>query len=125
MGKLSQKDFKDGNHPVHLVNSAEGNLSTSALIPFCAFAGDMSVVGQSVDGFSLPVCNIFHPREVQTYIFIARKQEFSHLPRWRGNFVFLQILVRLRACLRLIREAIKVPTISRSSVTPFLLSSQV
>ena len=79
MRQLSRKDFKDGNHPVHLVNSAEGNLSTSALIPFCAFAGDMTVVGQSVDGFSLPVCNIFHPREVHLYIFIARKQEFSHL----------------------------------------------
>ena len=125
MGKLSQKDFKDGNHPVHLVNSEEGNLSTSALIPFCAFAGDMTVVGQSVDGFSLPVCNIFHPREVQTYIFIARKREFSHLPRWRGNFVFLQILVQLRACLLLIREAIKVPIISISPVRAFLLSSQV
>ena len=71
MGQLSQKDFTNGNHPVHLVNSAEGNLSTSALIPFCAFAGDMAVVGQSVDGFSLPVCNIFQPREVHLYIFIG------------------------------------------------------
>ena len=69
MGQLSRKDFKEGNHPVHLINSAEGNLSTSALIPFCAFAGDMAVVGRSVDGFSLPVCNIFHPREVHLYIF--------------------------------------------------------
>ena len=72
MGQLSRKDFKDGNHPVHLVNSAEGNLSTSAFIPFCAFAGDMALVGQLVDGFSLPVCNIFHPRELQFYPFIAR-----------------------------------------------------
>ena len=69
VGQLSRKDFTEANHPVHLINSAEGNLSTSALIPFCAFAGDMAVVGQSVDGFSLPVCNIFHPREVQIYIF--------------------------------------------------------
>ena len=107
MEQLSPKDFKDGNHPVHLVNSAEGNLSTSALIPFCAFAGDMSVVGRSVDGFSLPVCNIFHPREVHLYIF---RSFHTYPPRWRGNFVFLQILVQLRACLLLIREAIKVPT---------------
>ena len=72
MGQLSLKDLKDGNHPVHLmVNSEEGNLSTSALIPFCAFAGDMTVVGRSVDGFSLPACDIFQPREVQLYIFIG------------------------------------------------------
>ena len=57
------------------VDKAEGNLSTSAFIPFCAFAGDMTLVGQSVDGFSLPVCNIFHPKEVLSYPFIARKQE--------------------------------------------------
>ena len=69
VGQLSRKDFTEANHPVHLINSAEGNLSTSAFIPFCAFAGDMALVGQSVDGFSLPVCNIFHPREVHLYIF--------------------------------------------------------
>ena len=71
MEQLSPKDFKDGNHPVHLVNSAEGNLSTSAFIPFYTFAGDMALVGQSVDGFSLPVCNIFHPRDVLFHPFIA------------------------------------------------------
>ena len=57
VGQLSQKDFTEANDPVHLINSAEGNLSTSAFIPFCKFAGDMALLG-----FSLPVCNIFHPR---------------------------------------------------------------
>ena len=42
VGQLSRKDFTEANHPVHLINSAEGNLSTSAFIPFCAFAGDMA-----------------------------------------------------------------------------------
>ena len=88
MGKLSLKDFKNGNHPVHLVNSAEGNLSTSALIPFCAFAGDMTVVGQSVDGFSLPVCNIFQPREVRLYIFRSFFRSFHTYPGGGATLFF-------------------------------------
>ena len=61
--KLSRNDLRQANHPAHIIDE-EGNLSSSAFIPFCAFAGDMSVVGSPVEGFSLPVCTIFHPRDV-------------------------------------------------------------
>ena len=64
VGKLSEKDLIQANHPAHIVDP-EGNLSSSAFIPFCAFAGDMSVVGRPVEGFSLPVCTIFQPRDVE------------------------------------------------------------
>ena len=112
MEQLSPKDFKDGNHPVHImVNSAEGNLSTSAFTPFYTFAGDMALVGQSVDGFSLPVCNIFHPIEVLSNPFYCMKTGVFTAPRWRGNFVFQQILVRLRTCLLLTKEVTKVCTV--------------
>ena len=35
-----------------------------ALIPFCEFGGDMSVMGVKVDQFNVPVCNSFRPRIV-------------------------------------------------------------
>ena len=49
------------NHPVHIMDTT-GNLSPSAFIPFCAWAGDMEALGTRVSNFSLPVCNAFRPR---------------------------------------------------------------
>ena len=46
------------NHPVHIVD-AEGRISPSALIPFCDVGGNMSALGQDIQGFSLPVCTAF------------------------------------------------------------------
>ena len=48
-------------HPVHII---EGNisLSPSAFIPFCSFGDDMLLTGSVVDGFSIPVCNIFQAK---------------------------------------------------------------
>ena len=46
------------SHPVHLINKHGDHLPT-ALIPFCSFAGDMDILGQEVDGFSVPVCTAF------------------------------------------------------------------
>ena len=48
VAKLNKKDFSQANHPPHIIDP-EGNLSSSAFIPFCAFAGDMSVVGRPVE----------------------------------------------------------------------------
>ena len=52
---------KDNNHPVHIIDE-EGNLSKSAFIPFCEFAGNLSVMGEKIDEFQYPVCNSFKPR---------------------------------------------------------------
>ena len=49
------------NHPVHILD-ADGDLSPSAFIPFCAWAGDMESLGTKAPNFSLPVCNAFQPR---------------------------------------------------------------
>ena len=49
------------NHPVHIMDTT-GNISPSAFIPFCAWAGDMEALGTRVSNFSLPVCNAFRPR---------------------------------------------------------------
>ena len=52
------------NHPVHIVD-VDGNLSPTALIPFCEFGGNMSVMGTKIDQFNVPVCNSFRPKILQ------------------------------------------------------------
>ena len=46
------------NHPVHILDH-HGQLSTTALIPFCELGGDSSVMGVKIDQFDSPVCNSF------------------------------------------------------------------
>ena len=46
--------------PPHLVDSQE-QLTPSALIPFCAYDGDMNITGQYVPGLDFPICNKFRP----------------------------------------------------------------
>ena len=38
------------NHPVHIIDEDE-ELSPTALIPFCTFGGNMSVMGAKIDQF--------------------------------------------------------------------------
>ena len=47
------------NHPVHIMNQ-EGQFSPSSFIPFCYFGEKF--IGTEVDEFTIPVCNIFKPR---------------------------------------------------------------
>ena len=47
---------KASNHPVHILNS-KGDFSPSAFIPFCVFGNN--IIGQKIDDFEVPVCNIF------------------------------------------------------------------
>ena len=48
------------NHPVHIKEDYE--LYPTALIPFCEFGGNMSVMGVKIDQFDVPVCNSFRPK---------------------------------------------------------------
>ena len=48
------------NHPVHMLDK-NNNISPSAFIPFCSLAGNMSIVGAHMQGFDIPVCDIFRP----------------------------------------------------------------
>ena len=47
------------NHPAHVLRE-NGEISPSSFIPFCSFGEDP--VGTVVDGFDIPVCDIFRPR---------------------------------------------------------------
>ena len=46
---------------MHIID--EGNeLNPTALIPFCEFGGNLSVMGVKIDQFDDPVCNSFRPK---------------------------------------------------------------
>ena len=46
-----------------IVADKEGKIvSPTALIPFCEFGGNMSVMGVRIDGFQDPVCTSFRPK---------------------------------------------------------------
>ena len=57
----SSKVQRTLNHPVHIIDEEE-NLSPSALIPFCEFGGNMSVMGVKTEHFHVPVCNSFQAK---------------------------------------------------------------
>ena len=46
------------NHPGHIVNE-QGNISPSALIPFCEFGDNSFIMGIAIKAFNVPVCNSF------------------------------------------------------------------
>ena len=49
-------------HPVHLTPDQKGNLPPSALVPFCSFRGDRSLLGEKRPELgNITMCNKFHP----------------------------------------------------------------
>ena len=52
------------NHPVHIIDEDEEKYPT-ALIPFCEFGGNMSVMGVKIYEFYAPVCNSFRPKIIR------------------------------------------------------------
>ena len=52
------------NHPIHIIDQ-DGVLNPTALIPFCDFGGNMSVMGVKIDMFDVPVCYSFRPKIIR------------------------------------------------------------
>ena len=49
-------------HPIHLTPDKEGNLPPSALVPFCLYQGESSILGREVpDMDNITVCDKFQP----------------------------------------------------------------
>ena len=48
------------SHPVHIVDD-EGQLSPTALIPFCSVSDNYSAMGINISQFDVPVCHSFRP----------------------------------------------------------------
>ena len=44
----------------HIINE-DNDITKTAMIPFCEFGGNMSVMGIKMDQFDVPVCNSFRP----------------------------------------------------------------
>ena len=40
-------------------------INPTALIPFCEFSGNMSIMGTQIDQIDVPVCNSFRPKIIR------------------------------------------------------------
>ena len=73
------------NHPVHFVTEAK-ELSPTALIPFCEFGGNMSVMGVKIDQFDVPVCNSFRPKIIRDQLcYTVDPNEYKHKIDLKGE----------------------------------------
>ena len=62
----------------HITNGDDDSIKT-ALIPFCEFGGDMSVMGVKIDQFDDPVCNSFRPKIVKDQLcYTVDPNEYKH-----------------------------------------------
>ena len=52
--------MKSSQHPPHLVDSS-GNLTPGALVPFCAYARNLTTLGRRIPGLDFPICDRFQP----------------------------------------------------------------
>ena len=65
MMRYSNTDVSLGsmeNQQVPHINCKQESWKKTALIPFCEFGGDMSVMGVKINQFTVPVCNSFRPK---------------------------------------------------------------
>ena len=52
------------NHPVHIIDQ-DNEMYPTAMIPFCEFGGNLSVMGVKISQFNAPVCNSFRPKIIR------------------------------------------------------------
>ena len=63
---------------MHIIDE-DGELSPTALIPFCEFGGNMSVMGVKIDQFDVPVCNSFRPKIIKDQLcYTVDPNEYKH-----------------------------------------------
>ena len=81
----SKEAQKLSNHPIHVMDQF-GNLSPTALLPFCKFGGNMSVMGVKIDNFDDPVCNSFRPKIVMDQLcYQVDPNEYKHQIDLQGD----------------------------------------
>ena len=54
-------------HPPHLIDSS-GSLTPAALIPFCAYQTNMTLLGQKADGINFTTCSQFKPTVLESQL---------------------------------------------------------
>ena len=73
------------NNPVHII-AEDGALLPTALIPFCKFGGNMSVMGVKIDQFDVPVCNSFRPKIIMDQLcYTVDPNEYKHKIDLKGE----------------------------------------
>ena len=69
----------------HIGDKDDDSIKT-ALIPFCEFGGDMSVMGVTMDDFDVPVCNSFRPKIVMDQLcYTVDPNEYKHKIDLKGD----------------------------------------
>ena len=75
-------------HPAH-VKDKFGNFLPTALIPFCDFGGNMSVMGLKIDHFEIPFCNSFRPKIVKDQLcYTVDPNDYKHDIDLEGHLSF-------------------------------------
>ena len=82
-------------HPVHLTPDKEGNLPPSALVPFCSYQGQSSLLGKELPEMdNMAVCDKFQPNILEGQLChtldIAKLVDF---PTKSGKFNGLRLLL--------------------------------
>ena len=73
------------NHPVH-ISDQQNVLHPTALIPFCEFNGNMSVMGVKIDQFDVPVCKSFRPKIIRDQLcYTVDPNEYKHKINLKGE----------------------------------------
>ena len=73
------------NHPVHILDQ-DNEFSPTALIPFCEFNGNMSVMGVNINQFDVPICNSFVPKIVKDKLcYTVDPNEYKHKIDLKGE----------------------------------------
>ena len=67
------------NHPVHISDRT----TISSFIPFCSLGDDADLVGEMLEGFQTPVCNLFREKVVAGQVcYEADINQFKHQVNW-------------------------------------------
>ena len=69
----------------HITNGDDDSFKT-ALIPFCEFGGNMSVMGKKIDQFDVPICNSFRPKIIRDQLcYTVDPNEYKHKINLKGE----------------------------------------
>ena len=68
------------------ISTEEDSLIKTAMIPFCEFGGDMSVMGVKIDQLEVPVCNSFRPKIILDQLcYTVDPNEYKHKIDLKGE----------------------------------------
>ena len=74
---ISVESLKDQQVP-HIVHEEDDKRKT-ALIPFCEFGGNISVMGEKIENFVVPFCNSFRPKIIRDQLcYTVDPNEYKH-----------------------------------------------